>query len=299
MSTPAGWYDDGSGRQRWWDGTQWTDHFADAAQAGGGEVAQSAAGSPGATLTAAPPAAAFAAPAAATAVAAPKTKPSAVGIIALVVSAIGFIFACIPGALIVGWILLPIGFILSLVAVFLKGAKWPAITGLVLAIVGTVVGFVVFFTLMANAANAAFSEAGLIPDTDTDSSISEPEGGPEEPAAASDFAVVIGESAQTEDYEGKAALVVTFTFTNNSADDANFMFAVSPKAFQDGVELENAILLSDDFDLDNALKDVKPGVSLDVQWAYVLDGTSDVTVEVTELISFDDTILATKTFSVG
>ena len=29
MSTPAGWYDDGSGRQRWWDGGQWTEHFAD------------------------------------------------------------------------------------------------------------------------------------------------------------------------------------------------------------------------------------------------------------------------------
>lgn len=28
MSTPAGWYDDGSGRLRWWDGTQWTEHFA-------------------------------------------------------------------------------------------------------------------------------------------------------------------------------------------------------------------------------------------------------------------------------
>ena len=27
MSTAAGWYDDGSGRQRWWDGTQWTDHY--------------------------------------------------------------------------------------------------------------------------------------------------------------------------------------------------------------------------------------------------------------------------------
>lgn len=24
----AGWYDDGQGRQRWWDGTQWTEHYA-------------------------------------------------------------------------------------------------------------------------------------------------------------------------------------------------------------------------------------------------------------------------------
>ena len=23
----AGWYDDGAGRQRWWDGQQWTDHY--------------------------------------------------------------------------------------------------------------------------------------------------------------------------------------------------------------------------------------------------------------------------------
>lgn len=29
MTTPAGWYDDGSGRLRWWDGQQWTEHFRD------------------------------------------------------------------------------------------------------------------------------------------------------------------------------------------------------------------------------------------------------------------------------
>jgi hypothetical protein len=25
----SGWYDDGSGRQRWWDGSMWTPHYAD------------------------------------------------------------------------------------------------------------------------------------------------------------------------------------------------------------------------------------------------------------------------------
>lgn len=29
MSIPQGWYDDGSGRQRWWDGAAWTDRFAE------------------------------------------------------------------------------------------------------------------------------------------------------------------------------------------------------------------------------------------------------------------------------
>jgi hypothetical protein len=28
QSAPAGWYPDGSGRQRYWDGRSWTDHFA-------------------------------------------------------------------------------------------------------------------------------------------------------------------------------------------------------------------------------------------------------------------------------
>lgn len=29
---PAGWYDDGHGRQRWYDGTGWTDQYAPVAQ---------------------------------------------------------------------------------------------------------------------------------------------------------------------------------------------------------------------------------------------------------------------------
>ena len=49
MSTPAGWYPQEDGRQRYWDGAAWTEHFApgaevgDAARAAGGTSPQGAA----------------------------------------------------------------------------------------------------------------------------------------------------------------------------------------------------------------------------------------------------------------
>ena len=39
---PAGWYPDGQGGQRWWDGTAWTEHTMPAAQPGPGPAAPSA-----------------------------------------------------------------------------------------------------------------------------------------------------------------------------------------------------------------------------------------------------------------
>jgi len=41
-----------------------------------------------------------------------KKGRNTVGIVALAMAVIGFIFACVPGALIVGWILLPTSFII-------------------------------------------------------------------------------------------------------------------------------------------------------------------------------------------
>ena len=35
MSTPAGWYDDGAGRKRWWDGERWTDDYQPVESASG------------------------------------------------------------------------------------------------------------------------------------------------------------------------------------------------------------------------------------------------------------------------
>ena len=79
-----------------------------------------------------------------------KKPLNVLGLIALITAALGFIFACIPGALIIGWILLPIAFVLALVSLFLKDKpKWTGVTALIVSIVGTIVGFAVFFSVVA------------------------------------------------------------------------------------------------------------------------------------------------------
>ncbi|MEO8908596.1 MAG: hypothetical protein ABI310_11085 [Microbacteriaceae bacterium] len=86
-------------------------------------------------------------------------------IVAFAVAAVGFIFACVPGALVLGWVLLPIGFILAIVALFFKEqSKGFALTALIVAVVGTVVGFVVFFAFVANSFNDSFggTSSGVI-----------------------------------------------------------------------------------------------------------------------------------------
>lgn len=89
---------------------------------------------------------------------APK-KTNVLALVAMIVAIVGFIFACVPGALIVGWILLPIAFVLSIVSLFLKGdRKWMGIVGLIVSIVGTIVGVVVFLAVIAGAAEEAFGD---------------------------------------------------------------------------------------------------------------------------------------------
>lgn len=86
-----------------------------------------------------------------------KKQLNVVGLIALITAVLGFIFACMPGALIVGWILLPIAFVLALVSLFLRDKpKGMGIAALILSIVGTIVGFVVFFAVVGTAATNAF-----------------------------------------------------------------------------------------------------------------------------------------------
>ena len=92
-----------------------------------------------------------------------KKGRNTVGIVALVMAVIGVIFACLPGALIVGWILLPISFIVGLVGLFRRGeAVWPAVTAVIVSVVGTIIGVFVFLMVVGSAVDEAISSASAV-----------------------------------------------------------------------------------------------------------------------------------------
>ena len=113
-----------------------------------------------------------------------KKQSNVVGLIALITAVLGFIFACIPGALIVGWILLPIAFVLGLVSLFLKNkSKWMGITAVILSIVGTIVGVVVFLTVVTTSFDEAFDSGNTTVVEPSDDAVAD-DGAAEEDAAA-------------------------------------------------------------------------------------------------------------------
>jgi hypothetical protein len=69
------------------------------------------------------------------------------GWIALGVSVFGAIVACIPFVIGLGWALLAAGFIMSIIALVMKGAKWPGIVGLAVSVVGSIASVVILVVI--------------------------------------------------------------------------------------------------------------------------------------------------------
>ena len=126
----------------------------------------------------------------------------------------------------------------------------------------------------------------------------EPTEGPTESAPAETpdgkigkYNVTIKDYRVTEDSSGDDILIITYTFTNNSDESAAFIYTIEDKCFQNGVELGDVFTSwgIDDCSFDNKSKEIKPGISLDVQVAYKLnDTTTDVEVELDKYFSWTD-----------
>lgn len=160
----------------------------------------------------------------------PKQGRNVLALVALIVSIVGFIFACIPGALIMGWILLPIAFVLALVSLFLKGrGKGLGIAGLIISIIGTIVGVVVFFAVVAVSFDNAFSDETTVVEGPADAGQAPAEDAPaEEPATAEgtrENPVAMGSTISSEDW---TVVVNSYNTDGNATVLANTFNEAAP-----------------------------------------------------------------------
>ena len=119
--------------------------------------------------------------------------------------------------------------------------------------------------------------------------------------ALGDYEVEILSCRMAKDYENAPTIIVKYRFTNVSDEEAaSFMFALSDSAYQNGIQLDTAIIIDDKYDYDSnkQMKEIKMGATLEVEAAYVLeDTTSDVLIEVEEFFSFSNKVIK-KTFKI-
>ena len=119
-----------------------------------------------------------------------------------------------------------------------------------------------------------------------------------------DYTAYYTHSEFVTDYDGDNAIAIYFDFTNNSDEDASFLWSMYYTLTQNGTELEQAtVFLSEDsFDtlFDTAMEDVAPGQMLEVALTYKLaDKESPIEIEFTDLFDKEKEHLTIDLATVG
>lgn len=114
-----------------------------------------------------------------------------------------------------------------------------------------------------------------------------------------EYRVTIDSCRLATNYSGEDIVIVKYLFENvKDEDNSSFMWSVNDEVYQNGVSLKTAYAVSDDYNYDssNKSKDIKIGVTLEVEVAYILnDNVSPIEVEASEYLGFNDKKI-TKTF---
>ena len=362
---PAGWYEDGSGGRRYWDGDAWTQYVApgpatvpstqvepdtaatavlpvgdenptipfvwgsqgsDAAGSGYGEAPTSSAGwsdapaAYGDTAPTVPYGSVGANPYATTESYGglptttlpghPFTEPSnpgpnVVGIIAILVAIVAFLLVFLPAASGFAWIFVGVAFVLSLIGLFLRGAKWPAIIGLVISVIAAVTGIVMFVGFLigsiGDVIDDTIPEVPVFPLPSPDDPGADPAPDPESPVEGDlafgqtmtwDDGVALTVSAPEpytpSDFAVGATqannVVFTLTLTNNSTQDLQ---PLPLPAFSSGDQEVSQIfdIGSDVFETGDDVgfppaETLEPGASVTWRAAWSVDDPSSLTLEV-------------------
>lgn len=115
------------------------------------------------------------------------------------------------------------------------------------------------------------------------------------------YHVIIDSFRLAEDYQGNPIIIVKYKFTNNSSESATFFATLNDAVYQNGVGLNECYLTDDsaNYSSNNQMKEIKTGVTLDVEIAYELnDTTTPIEVEVSRYVSFTNKKV-TKTFTIS
>lgn len=100
-----------------------------------------------------------------------------------------------------------------------------------------------------------------------------------------DYVCTVKSAKLCKNYDGKDAVKITYSFTNNYTEAESFDLALSDDVYQDGIGLEMAYFSDEDQDTFDVK--IKPGTTKEVSKIYVLnDKTTPLDIEIKELISF-------------
>lgn len=77
-------------------------------------------------------------------------------------------------------------------------------------------------------------------------------------------------------------VAVYYEFTNNSDENESFGYLTDAKAFQNGVQLEDSLFITEN-DTETSYSEIKPGTTTTVCEAYEIRDDSDVTLEITKI----------------
>ena len=114
---------------------------------------------------------------------------------------------------------------------------------------------------------------------------------------AEKYDVSIGDGKFVNDSLGNEFYAISYTFTNNSDEATQPFLAVQGKAFQNGVQIQDTMYLSGDYQdiANNRYSEIKPGASADVmQFFEISDKSTPIDFEMTPVLAFSNDKLEKK-----